>query len=93
MASRAHETKKQAIRDALAKGNLEISTGGWVMTDEAVSHYYSMLVQLIEGKWALASPFVLGMRMPSGAAQWSTVNFVLFFCGCYVCAFDDRDRA
>ncbi|XP_066601390.1 alpha-mannosidase 2-like isoform X2 [Prorops nasuta] len=52
----AHPTKKMILKRLVKEGRLEITTGGWVMSDEASSHIYAMLDQLIEGhQWLKAN--------------------------------------
>lgn len=48
--SSAHPTKKMVVKKLVKDGRLEMTTGGWVMTDEATTHIYAMLDQLIEGE-------------------------------------------
>ncbi|KAL7078663.1 hypothetical protein ACQ4LE_002536 [Meloidogyne hapla] len=40
---------RKKVKQLLINGQLEIVTGGWVMTDEANSHYYSIIMELFEG--------------------------------------------
>ncbi|ODM89907.1 Alpha-mannosidase 2x, partial [Orchesella cincta] len=46
---KASATQKQQFRRLLHEGRLEILTGGWVMSDEAVSSIFGLTNQMIEG--------------------------------------------
>ncbi|XP_066258690.1 alpha-mannosidase 2 [Euwallacea similis] len=66
----AHPNKQKALKDLINSGRLEITTGGWVMTDEANVHIFAMVDQLIEGhQWLWAN---LGVKPKSG---WSVDPF------------------
>uniref|UniRef100_A0A3B4APV5 Alpha-mannosidase n=1 Tax=Periophthalmus magnuspinnatus TaxID=409849 RepID=A0A3B4APV5_9GOBI len=62
----ADTQKQEAMRKLILGGQLEIVTGGWVMTDEASAHYFAMIDQLIEGhQWLERN---LGIKPRSGWA-------------------------
>eukprot|EP00049_Salpingoeca_infusionum_P002863 m.60599 g.60599 ORF g.60599 m.60599 type:complete len:1171 (+) comp11829_c0_seq2:109-3621(+) len=63
------EMREKAKR-LVQNGQLEIVTGGWVMPDEANSHYYAIVDQLVEGhQWVEQN---LGVKPTSG---WSIDPF------------------
>lgn len=48
------EDVKERARELVKEGRLEIVLGGWVMPDEAITHYEPVIDQLIEGhQWVL----------------------------------------
>ncbi|KAL4238395.1 hypothetical protein ACF0H5_003104 [Mactra antiquata] len=64
------EIIKQQVQDLVKSGRLEIVSGGWVMPDEASTHYVSVIDQLIEGhQWVIEN---LGVKPNS---SWSIDPF------------------
>ncbi|XP_023257618.1 alpha-mannosidase 2-like [Seriola lalandi dorsalis] len=60
------EQKREMVKRLVGAGQLELVTGGWVMADEANSHYFALLDQLIEGhQWIQRH---LGVKPRSGWA-------------------------
>ncbi|XP_077318426.1 alpha-mannosidase 2 [Lithobates pipiens] len=58
--------KREAVKKLIEQKQFEIVTGGWVMADEASSHYFSLIDQLIEGHQWLENN--LGVKPKSGWA-------------------------
>ncbi|XP_063231157.1 alpha-mannosidase 2 [Bacillus rossius redtenbacheri] len=83
------ETKEEA-KKLIANGQLEVVNGGWVMNDEANTHYYSILTQMIEGhqwlehnlgfkprnSWTI-DPFGLSSSMPFLLKKMGMDNVVI----------------
>lgn len=64
--ARQSDSMKEMTKKVVATGQLEFVTGGWVMNDEANTHYYAMIDQLMLGQqWLLDT---LGVRPKSGWA-------------------------
>ncbi|XP_069949853.1 alpha-mannosidase 2x-like isoform X2 [Cherax quadricarinatus] len=60
------ENVREAVRRLVDRGQLEMVTGGWVMNDEANTHYFAMLVQMMEGhEWLKLN---LGVKPNNGWA-------------------------
>ncbi|XP_051529758.1 alpha-mannosidase 2-like isoform X1 [Myxocyprinus asiaticus] len=60
------EQKRDAVKRLVDRGQLEVATGGWVMPDEANTHYFALIDQLFEGhQWLERN---LGVKPKTGWA-------------------------
>ncbi|XP_029940101.1 alpha-mannosidase 2-like isoform X2 [Salarias fasciatus] len=64
--SEIDEQKRSTVKRLVGAGQLELVTGGWVMPDEASTHYFALLDQLLEGHQWLQTH--LGVTPSSGWA-------------------------
>lgn len=62
----ADQGRREKAKHLIKNGQLEIVTGGWVMNDEANTHYFAMIDQMIEGHEWLSRTF--GVTPKSGWA-------------------------
>ncbi|XP_056601181.1 alpha-mannosidase 2 [Triplophysa dalaica] len=60
------EQKRDALKRLIENGQLEVATGGWVMPDEANTHYFALIDQLVEGHQWLENN--LGVKPKTGWA-------------------------
>ncbi|KAK9974167.1 hypothetical protein ABG768_022273 [Culter alburnus] len=60
------DQKRDAVKRLVESGQFEVATGGWVMPDEANTHYFALIDQLVEGHQWLEKN--LGVKPKTGWA-------------------------
>ncbi|CAG9830162.1 unnamed protein product [Diabrotica balteata] len=85
-----NEDSREIVKSLLMKNQLEIVTGGWVMNDEANSHWQSIVTQLMDGHqwlrqnlnytpvshWAI-DPFGLSLTQPYLLKEMGLKNMLI----------------